>query len=72
MNTLAILAVTALVAILLAALLLRPTQTQTITITITSAPLSEEEERKKRALAYAQRHGNFHAHWGGAAGRPPY
>jgi hypothetical protein len=32
----------------------------------------EEEARKVRALAYAQKMGNCHALWGGAAGQPPF
>ena len=34
--------------------------------------IDEEAARRARALAYAQRMGNCHGHWGGAAGRPPY
>jgi hypothetical protein len=32
----------------------------------------EEESRKVRALAYAQKMGNMHGHWGGAACQPAF
>ena len=34
--------------------------------------IDEETARRARALAYAERMGNMHGRWGGAAGHPPF